>query len=734
MRESFWGRHGSLILGGALLAVILMIILPGGSGGFRTVTHLALDILLTINVFAAALLLLLALSVRTALSLSSFPTLILLGSLFRLALCIAAARLIIGATDAGTVIELIGALAAGAGSAGGGTAAAIMVALVLAIVDLVVISAGAGRAAEVAARFSLDALPGKQLAVDSSVAAGALNDAEAQARRRQLEAEADFYSAMDGASRFARGEAIACVAIIGLCLAGGVVSGFMSSGTGELAATWTRQAQLCAGLAVVILLPGLLSSVSAALLVTKGAQDLAPAEDVVKQAGLRPGVLWVAAGLVVLLAVAASLLGAGLLGALPALIVAGAAILWALWAPRNAEDTQAADGRGPATSIAQQHTPPSGAEIEIHLGLGLVGLLDLDGRDGLLQKSSSMRTQVADDIGVRLPPIVVRDSDELRPCQYAFCMRGQEVARGRLMLSKMLAVDGGSGDLGGEPVAARHDELSPMWIEPGSASQWRAKGFTVFAPQDALLAHFETTLRRHAATLIDRQSAQALIRSVQATRPAVAAELERRGVSLGAVRAALAALVDDGLSLSDPVGVLEGIVDAAEETALTGGGAPGAGQLAEAVRRRLAPTITASCRSSDGSVYALTLGPNAEHFVADALGEAPPGSLVPLPPSMAEALTNQIERIRRELIPPGVVPCLVSSPEARRSVSAAVAQACPGLRVVSWEELLPEVQVNHVGPVDVGRTSVPPRVEPERLPGESHGLPQGSRALPGKAP
>jgi flagellar biosynthesis protein FlhA len=727
MSESFWGRHGSLILGGVVLAVIFMVLLPGW--------RLALDLLLTMNLFAAALALLLVLSVRRPLELSSFPALMLLGSLFRLALCIAAARLIIAGTEPGTLVPLVGRL-----TSVGGPVSAIMVALVLAVVHLVVISAGAGRAAEVAARFSLDALPGKQLGVDSAVAAGALADAEAQERRVQLQAEADFYGAMDGATRFARGEAIACVAIVALSLVGGLITRLTAARASGLGQAWALLAELCAGLAVVILVPALLSCVSAALLVTRGAGESAAAEDVVSQMRLHPGTLWVTAVVLLLLAAASPFFGGGILGAFPPLLVAAVAVAWVLWAsrqgqhgaPRARRDAQPASLPQPG----RQPSPPAGG-IEIRLGLGLIGIVPIEGPQGLLHQASSIRTQIANDTYVPMPPIVVRDSDALRASEYAFWMRGQEMGRGRLMISKLLAV----------ARTPRHSpgrgDLSPMWIEPGQAPQWRANGFVVLTSLEALLAHFEAVLRRHAPALIDRQFAQALVRGVEVSRPAVAAELDRRQVSLGTVRAALEALVDEGLALSDPVAILEGILDSAEEGGLEGHGTAKAQHAAEAARRYLAPAITASCRSPDGHIYALTLGPNAEQFVADAQPDAARGVAVPLPPTQVQSLSGQVQHIQAYLSNPGAVLCLVCSPVARRSVRAALAEACPDLRVISSEELLPDAQIQHLGSVDVDRASVslPPedaaarqvsrqlRGEGGRLPSESVRPSSGTRSI-----
>ncbi|MGD8237991.1 MAG: FHIPEP family type III secretion protein [Armatimonadota bacterium] len=722
MRDSFWARHGGIILGGAVLAVVLMIVLPG--------SRLALDLMLTVNLFAAALVLLLVLSVRAPLELSSFPTLMLLGSLFRLALCIAAARLIVAGADPGTLVGLVGRLTA-IGSAG----SALIVALVLAIVDLVVVSAGAGRAAEVAARFSLDALPGKQLGVDSGVAAGALDDAEAQQRRQELQAEADFHAAMDGAARFARGEAIACVAILALCLVGGVVTGFTAGEANGLGQLWMHHVELCAGLAVLILVPGLLSCVSAALLVTRGGGQLAPAQDVLAHMRLRPAALWVAALLLVALAVAAPFLGAGIVGVVPPLLVAGGAVAWALWARKQSEQALAlAPGASAGSTRDADHgAPPLTRGIEIRLGLGLIGMIPIQGPGQLLEQASSVRTQIADETCVPMPPIVVRDWDELRPSQYAFCLRGQEVARGRLMLSKMLAVGGERRGPHRAQRAPGRTALSPLWIDPGQSSQWRADGFSVLAPPDALLAHFEVTLRRHAAAFVDRQSAQVLIQQAQATRPAVAAELHGQGVSLGTVRAVLGALVDEGVPLSDPIGILEGILDVDEERASVGNGAGRRALCAEAARRRLAPTITASCRTPDGQIYALTLGPNAERFVADALAGAAPGQLAPLPPAESEALAQQIHRIGDHLSVPGAVPCLVCSPLARRSVSAALAEACPGVRVISWEELLPDAEIQHLGAVDIDRSAVSALGDGSTLSHEGPALPPPSSRPPAES-
>lgn len=688
--ESFWRRHGGIALGGAVLVVILMVILPA--------SPLALDILLAVNLFAAFLLLLLVLSARAPLELSSFPTLMLLSGLFRLALCIAAARLIVGGAWGGALIEMIGSLAdTGVRTGAGGPAAAMSVALVLAIVYLVVISAGTGRAAEVAARFSLDALPGKQLAVDSALAAGSLDDAEAQARRRRLQAEAEFYAAMDGASRFARGEAIACVAMIALCLVGGVATGLAAAGAGGLGQVWARQAQLCAGLAVVILVPGLLTCVSAALLVTKGSEALAPGEDVIAQARIRPNALWVAVIVLVVLAAAAPFFGVGATGVLPLLIVAAAAVVWALWAPRRRSRALmlAEPGTSAATPTTEQHLTSPASGIEIRLGFGLVGLIPVDGPGGLLQEASSIRSRIANEISVAMPCVLVRDSEQLHPSEYAVTIRGQELARERLMFSKLLAVPKGPHAL------ASGTHPRPRWIDPAQAAQWQAAEFTVLTPCAALLRHFELTLRRHAAALIDRQSARALIETVRATRPAVVAELEARHVSLGTVRATVADIVDEGLPISDPVGLLEGIVDAAEERGTISEEGGQAAYFAEAVRRRLIPTITASCRSPDGRVYVLTLGPNAEQSIADAAAH----TVAALAPAAVEALRAHIERRQNRLNVPGARLCVVCSPAARRPLRAALREACPGVYVISWEELLPDAQIERLGSVDVPRGS-----------------------------
>jgi len=654
-------RRYDLLLAAATMFVVLMVVVRPWAP--------VLDVLLALNVLGATIVFVLALNARESLELPAFPTLLLLGGLLRIALAIVAARLILAQGTGGALIETLGRLAAGDSWATG-----LGLFAVLAIVQVVVVSAGGGRAAEVAARFYLDALPGKQMGIDADLTSRAIDAQTAEARRAGVEREADFYGAMDGASKFVRGEAIANIVIIAVTCLGGAAAA--ASGGMSWQDALSRYSLLAGGESVVILVPGLMMSAGAALMLTKIAGGAA-ADELVAAAGLRAGPLWIASGLLLLLALVP---GAPRLALA---LVGGLGLLWAGAASRGRPErvwveAEAAGAREPRVG-----------EVTVRLGMGLVGLAAEGER--LLTRLREAKEEVSRRLGVPVPSVVVTDDEELSPSEYVVQIRGQEVARGRLRPGKALLTAPLGEDLPAGPAGPATLGWHSVWVEPQVAREAAGGQRRLLTAADALVEAFREAVSRHAPALFDRQAAKELLAAVRRSRPAVVEELERLQVSLGTVRSVFSLLLAEGLAVTDPIGIVEHIADAAEEKRELR-------HLAECARRALVPTITRLVAEPGGEVRPWVLGPTVEQALVETEAQQTP----PAAALTAEAVEELWEQLAAAAGEGGRGVVLMCSPQVRRAVWELLHDTAPWLVVVADDEIDPAAPVLPRGTVDVG--------------------------------
>ncbi len=636
-----------------------------------------LDVFLGMSLCMAVLAFLVAFYVERPLDFSAFPTMLLFITLFRLSLNVASTRLILlrggeGSDAAGGVIRAFGEFAVG-----GNFVVGTVVFLILVIVNFIVITKGAERISEVAARFTLDSMPGKQMAIDADLGAGLITEAEARRRRKDIEAESNFHGSMDGASKFVRGDAIAGLMITGINIVGGMVIGVAQNGmaAGEAATTYTI---LSIGDGLVSQVPALLVSTGAALLITRKA-DGGVGESLSLQMLSRRRPLAISAGVLAVV---------GLLPGMPHISFLGLAVVAGLLAKRAAKlesDPSLAGGTlaGEAEAEPRSDSETQRDEIEsllpvdllaIDVGLDLLGMVDADRGGELLSRIASLRKQLATELGVIVPPVHVRDDLRLRPGAYKFVISGVEVASGEVKAARLMAIDPsgrGTAGLSGETVKEPTFGLPAKWIVQADRSRAEASGCTVVDASAVIATHLTEIIRRHAGEMLGRVEAQELIDVTARENSKVVEELIPHLLSLGEVIKVLRNLLSEGISLRDMRTILETLADEASVV-------KDSGELTELVRQRLGRRITRAHMTENGELRAMVLGPNSE-AIFKGTGSNSPRAL--------SDLTAQIEQHTRQAIERDEPPVLVVAPEIRRTVAAVARRHVPGLIVLSYREV-----------------------------------------------
>ena len=683
-------RRNDLFLAGGVLGILTVLIVP--------VPPILLDFLITTNLTLSLLILFVGMYIGRPLDFSVFPSLLLVATLYRLSLNVAATRLILlhgseGAGAAGQVIQGFGQFVVG-----GNFVVGIVLFLILVVIQFVVITKGAGRIAEVAARFTLDAMPGKQMSIDADLNAGLIADHEARARREQIAREADFYGAMDGASKFVRGDAVAGLIITAINILGGLAIGVVQEGLPLLDALSTYTI-LTVGDGLVAQLPALITSTAAGLVVTRAASESDLSHDLVRQltSGARP------------LAVAGTVLGVlGVMPGLPTLpFIAPALALGGLaYRMRARSQSQAAAEAKAAPAPAAPENVDTLLPIDplqVEIGYGLLGLVDQGGgrspRDGaagdLLERIRVLRRQFALDMGFVVPPIRVRDNVTLGGNQYLFRVRGSEVARAEVYPERFLAMNAGA--LSGEPLQGLEVReptfgLPAWWIGRASRDGAMAAGYTVVDPSTVVATHLSETIRRQAPILLGRQEVQALLNRLRETHPAIVDTLVPAILPIGTVHRVLQRLLAEGVSVRDLPRILETLAD-------IGTGSKDVGLLAEHARAALADAVCRPYFAADGTLRVLVLGTAAEATLLDGLARTPEGEET-LAPRLAQPLLEAIARTVEGAPPFESRPVLLCPSSLRRHVRRLTERTLPHLAVLSYAELPPHVEVRAVGTVE----------------------------------
>lgn len=681
-------RHSDMAVAVMSVVVVAMMIIP--------LPPMVLDILLTINIAGSLMILLVCLYSMEPLEFASFPTLILLATLFRLALNISSTRLILLRGYAGEVIASFGEYVVG-----GNYIVGLVIFLLLVVIQFVVITQGAGRVAEVAARFTLDAMPGKQMAIDADLNAGLISEDGARARRAKIQQEADFYGAMDGASKFVRGDAIAAIVMILVNTLGGFAVGMFQMKMDLLQALRTFTL-LTVGDGLVCQIPALLLSTATGVIVTRAASESRLGQEVVSQTLSQPRAVMIASAMMLALALVPGLPKIPFLVISVALFIIGRAL-----GTETCEAPAERPGEAPGASAPVETAPSSEAPeeiervlhvdpVEVEIGYGLIRLADPQQGGHLLSRVGLMRRQLAQELGLIVPPVRVRDNAQLRHNTYSIKLRGIEIGRSELYPKHYLAMDPGGVASPVQGIQAKEPAfgLPALWVDEQTRQAAELAGYTVVDPLTVLITHLTEIIRRHADELLSRQTVQELLDGVREREPAAVQGLVPDLLSLADVQRVLQRLLHERVSIRDLVPILEALGDAARFT-------KSIDLLTEEARRALARWLCQTYQAADGKIHVVMLDPRTEQFLTDRIRTSEQGSHLLLDSSETDKLVQQLQAEVEKLATLGHHPVVLCSPRIRPHLFVLAERFVPNLVVLSYAELVPEAQVQSRGVVRI---------------------------------
>ncbi len=646
----------------AVALVLAMLLVP--------MPPILLDLMLALHFVAALTLFFAVLLLRDALEMSSFPSLLLFSALFRTALSVAVMRAILTTGNAGQFVRATGEFVLG-----GNFLVGVVLFLTLFIVQFAVVTGGANRIAEVAARFTLDALPGKQMSIDADLSAGLITEEEARERRKRLELEADFYGAMDGAAKFVRGDAITALLVAILCFIGGLLVGVWQRGESWETALRTY-ALLTVGQGLLIQIPALLVSAASGFIVTRAASEESLSSTIVKETKSQPDALLIAAGVSALLALVPGL------PKIPFLALSAALGLGALLLRRQTEATQKKPQPAPSASQPQDFTSHVRIDpVELELGFALVPMAMEQEGGKLLQRITNLRRKLAEDLGLIVPPIRVRDNLLLPPNRYVVKVRGAKVGEADCYPHKFLAVGGPHlPPLDGIATKDPAFGLPAFWVDPDKKREAERMGYTVVDAETALITHLSEVIKMHAPEIMSRQEVQALLDQVRLTHPAVVEEVTPQILSRSEIHQVLCNLLEEGVPIKDMVAILEALADAARVR-------KDIDYLTERVRRRLARLICQPYLTPDGALAAIVLDPEIEQRLSNSVQETDSGWMLVPDPSLWQRLMEQIAQAAERIAAEGVQPVIVCGSGIRLPFRRLLSRFMPRIPVLSYEEV-----------------------------------------------
>ena len=694
-------QYADIGLAGLLVFIVVMMIIP--------IPTMLLDLLLAMNITLGVVILLVTFYVRGALEIAAFPTIILIATLFRLSLNISSTRQILLNGYAGEVINAFGYFVVGGNYVVGG-----VIFLILVIVQFMVITKGSERVAEVAARFTLDAMPGKQMAIDADLNAGMIDELEARKRRSNIQREADFYGAMDGASKFVKGDAIAGLIITMINVLGGLTIGVFQKGM-----TVTDSLQLYSLLTIgdglVSQIPALLFSTATGIIVTRSAGESDLGRDIVASLSVNCRPLYIGSFL---------LTGLGLVPGLPTVpfFILAALLAFAGRSVSREADIQngktpsssggntggAGAGSSPAGGGAPSPGAPGGSgspenilplltvdPMEVEIGYALIPMVDPGQGGDMLDRIGTIRRQMAMDLGLLVPPIRIRDNIQLKPSEYIICVKGAEVGRGELLPDHYLSmsVEQSEDTLVGIPTTEPSFGLPAVWISPEVRDQAEAMGYTVVDCPSVLATHLSEVIKRYGADLLTRQEVQKLVDLVKENSPAVAGEITA-ALGLGEIQKVLQNLVREQVPIRDLVTIFETLSD-------YGRVAKGVDYLTERVRESLSRVITLRLQDKEGVLAVFTLSPRWEQKIKESLqGDLNQGWQLGLSPQDIQKLIQAAGQAMEQMSMAGITPVMLVHPDVRFVVRKILEGGLQQLFVVSYNEIAQGVQLKSLGTVE----------------------------------
>ncbi len=657
--------------------ILLVILVP--------LPPLLLDVMLVINITISLLILLNAIYAKDALSMSAFPTLLLFTTLYRLSLNVASTRLIIGKGDAGQVIRAFGEFVGGNEIVVGA-----IVFLIIMIVQFLVITKGAERVSEVAARFTLDAMPGKQMAIDADLNSGLVNEAEARARRKRIQREADFYGSMDGASKFVKNDAIFGFIATALNIIGGFIMGMAQGGNLTVGQVLEKYTILTIGDGLVSQVPSLLISIATGIIVTRAASEDDLGVEIISQLFKTPRVMFITAGACFTMTF---IIGQFFMVIIAILLVVLGVRMQAAEQEElkkdeiDTEEQKVEEIRKPENVVSLLQVDP----IELEFGYGIIPLADINQGGDLLDRVVMIRRQLALELGMIVPIIRLRDNIQLAPNQYVIKIKGVEVSGGELMMDHFMAMNPGTAEdkIDGIPTTEPAFGLPAIWINENQRDRAEMLGYTVVDPPSIIATHMTEVIKRHAHELLGRQDVQTLLDNVKNAYPAIVEELVPKLLSLGEVQKVLGNLLHEGVSIRDMVTILETLADYSPVTR-------DSDMLTEYVRQALGRAISKSFITPENSEV-ITLDPQLEQIIMDSVQKTEVGAYLTIEPSVTNKILDNLAKHVEKLVQLGKQPVVLASPVVRLYFKRLTEQSIPGLIVLSYNELDPTAEVKSVG-------------------------------------
>ncbi len=677
--------HSDIAMAVLVVAVIAVLVLPIPPG--------LLDFALAFNIAFSIVILIATLYITSPLDLSVFPGMLLIVTLIRLSLNVASTRLILGEAYAGEVINSFGNFVVK-----GNYVVGFIIFLILVIIQFVVITKGATRISEVAARFTLDAMPGKQMAIDADLNAGLITDTDARQRREKIAREADFYGAMDGASKFVRGDAIAGILITAINIIGGFIIGIVlqDMSVAEALKTYTL---LSVGDGLVTQIPALIVSTSAGIIVTRSAADSNLGTDLTKQLGLQPRAIMIASGVIFTFGIVPGM------PTLPFIVlgsVLGTVAFFIEKSNKQEADNKVKEDQKAGETPVEERTEDllKVDSLEVEIGYGLIPMVDARQGGDLLDRIAVIRKQLAMEVGIIVPAIRIRDNVQLQPSEYAIKIKNLVVARGELMPDHMMAINPGYLDdeiEGFETVEPAFD-LKARWIIPNLKETAEAKGYTVVEPSAVITTHLTEIIRANSAEIVSRQDIQHLLDTLKEDQPALVDGVIPDLVPLPTIHKIIQLLLSERVPVRDLATIMETVSDYAMQT-------KDPEVLAEYCRISLRRQISDMIKDDEGKIFCFTLSPQVEQLLTDSIQNTKQGIMLVLPPEVTEQLAKATAVQAENLSTGGHHPICLCSPNVRLAFRRLMESGLPHLIVISYNEIHRDVDVISGGMVELKHDS-----------------------------
>ena len=664
-----------------LLAAVMFFIIP--------IPSFLLDVMLGLNIMLALIILLNVLFVEEVLDMSFFPTLLLFTTIFRISLNVSSTRLILSTGAPGNVVTTFGQFVGG-----GDLVIGVIVFIVLVIIQFVVINKGSERVAEVSARFTLDAMPGKQMAIDADLNTGAITDKEAKEKREKIQKESSFFGSMDGATKYVKGDATAGLIITAINLVGGTIMGVMNQGLGFSDAI-QQYGILTIGDGLSSQIPSLLISLSTGILVTKGSQEADFSGTLVKQLFGIPRVLYIVGISMILLGLVTPL-NFFLFGAYGAvMLVAGRSIDKAITVGTTEEEVtqeeeEVEEIRKPENVVSLLQVDP----IELEFGYGIIPLADVNQGGDLLDRVVMIRRQIALELGTVVPIIRLRDNIQLNPNQYIIKIKGIQVTEGEILFDHYMAMDPGyvEEEITGIPTFEPSFHLPAIWITESQRERAESLGYTVVDPPSIIATHLTEVIRSHIAELLTRQDVNNLIDNLKESNPALVDELYPKLMGLGEVQKVLQNLLSEGVSIRDLLSIFENLADHAAATRDTD-------VLTEYVRQGLRAAISSKYFPANETTSVITLDPKLEQEIMASVKQTEQGAYLTLDPERTRAIIDDLGQKLEQFEQMGKMPIVVCSPIVRMYFKKMTQDYYKDLIVISFNEVEPNVELQSIGMV-----------------------------------